>query len=88
LDETILTLKSGVMLTESDGKIGFTLDGQTHFANNATQSALLLALAAKPHTLEVLLNLLHKHGDSSYSEIDISLAMAEFILDFGEYLES
>lgn len=88
MDETIITLKSGVMLTEHNVKTSLTLNGQTRYANNAIQSELLRALATKPQPLEVMMNTIYARGDPSYSESEVSLAMAEFILDFGEYLES
>lgn len=88
MDETILTLKHGVTLIEQNGKIGLMLNGRTKYAKDARQEALLNALVMKKQTLEGLKELIQTRGSWSDGDNEISLVIAEFILDFGEYLEA
>ncbi len=87
MDETMLTLKPGVALTERDGKTGLTLHRHTQYAKDARQAKILRALLEQSHSPESLMAFLSV-GDDSQSDNDISLAVAEFILNFGEYLQA
>ena len=86
MDETILTLKPGVKLTESENRFGLTRNGQTKFAKNEQQAAILRALVLQSRSPESLAAILCA-GNALQSENENSLAIAEFILDFGEFLE-
>lgn len=88
MNETMLTLKPGVTLTEQDGQAGLVLNGRTRLAKNARQADILLALVAQPQPPEILTALLRALDGSSENDNEIFLAIAEFILDFGEYLET
>lgn len=86
MDETMLTLKTGVKLIEQDGQVGFMLHGRTQFSKNLRQTEILRTLSEQSHSPERLMALL-RTGDNPQSDNDNSLAIAEFILDFGEFLE-
>ena len=87
MNETMLTLKAGVALTERDGQVGLTLHGRTLFAKDARQAEILRALLLQSRSPESLTALLCV-GDGLQSNNENSLAIAEFILDFGEFLEA
>ena len=87
MNETMLTLKPGVMLTERDGKTGLTLHGHSQFAKDDCQSKILRALSERPLSLEGLMATLSAR-DNTQSDNDNSLAIAEFILDFGDYIKA
>ena len=87
MEETMLTLKRGVTLTEQSGQSGFSLNGQSKFAKNTRQAEILRALAMQRRSLNSLKALLCA-GNAKQSDNEISLVIAEFILDFGEYLEA
>ena len=88
MDETILTLKPGVTLTERDGQSGLSLHGQTKFAKDARQAEVLRALISQSQPLDSLLVLLHAWDAPPKNDNEISLTIAGFILDFGDYLEA
>ncbi len=88
MDETMMTLKQGVTHIEQNEKIGLMLSDCTKFAKDARQEALLNALIMKNQSLEGLKELIQTRGSHSDSDNEISLVIAEFILDFGEYLEA
>jgi len=87
MDETMLTLKTGVKLIEQDGKIGLTLHGHIQYAMNERQSEILRALSERPDSPESLIAILSAR-DIPQIDNENSLAIAEFILEFGEYLEA
>lgn len=88
MDKIMLTLKRGVTLIEQGGRTGLTLHGRVCFARDARQAEILRALALQSQSLENLTALLHARDSPPQNEHRISLAVAEFILDFGEYLET
>ncbi len=88
MEETMLTLKQDVTLIEKNGKIGLALNGRTKFANSARQEGLLNALVMKKQSLEGLKELMQTRDSRFESENEISIAIAELILDFGEFLEA
>ena len=87
MDETMLNLKPGVTPTERDGQIGLTLHGRAQFAKDARQAQILRALILQSRPPESLMAFLQTRVGSPENDNEISLAIAEFILDFGEYLE-
>lgn len=88
MDQIMLTLKPGVTLAERGGQIGLLLQGRVRFAKDARQAEILRALVQRPQSLENLMVLLHARDGPPERDHRISLAIAEFILNFGEYLES
>jgi len=88
MDKAMLTLKPGVTLTEAGSQIGLVLDGQSQFSKNAWQAKLIRALSKQPQPPESLMALLRMGDGPPRSDNDGSLTIAEFILDFGDYLES
>lgn len=88
MDETMLTLKAGVALTERDGQVGLTLNGCAQFVKDTQQAEILRALISQSQSPESLAALLQTRGGSSENHNEIFLAIAEFILDFGEFLEA
>ncbi len=87
MNQIMLTLKHGVTLIEQGGQTGLALQGRTRFAQDPRQAKILRALVPRPQSLESLMALLHTGNDPPENEPGISLAMAGFILDFGEFLE-
>ena len=87
MDETMLTLKPGVMLTKQNSQVGLVLNDRVRYAKNTRQAEILLMLVKQSQPLESLVALLCARDDQQ-NDNDIFLAMAEFILDFGEYLEA
>lgn len=88
MDQTMLTLKPGVTLTEESSQTGLMLNGQTQFAKNAWQAELIRALSKQSYSPENLMALLLMADGLPRNDNDVSLTIAEFILDFGEFLES
>ncbi|MET0017035.1 hypothetical protein [Oscillibacter sp.] len=88
MDQIILTLKPGVTLAERGGQIGLVLQGRICFTKDAQQAEILRALVLQSQSLETLMALLHRGNTPLENDHRISLAMAEFILEFGEYLET
>lgn len=88
MDETILTLKPGVTLSEQDGQTSLVLDGHVQYAKDERQIKILRALILHSQPLETLIALLHTRDAPSKNDNDHSLAIAEFILDFGEFLKA
>lgn len=87
MNETMLTLKPDTELTEEGNRIGLMRNGQTRFAKNERQAEILRALVKKSRSPEGLTVLL-RTGEGLQSDNENSLAIAEFILDFGEFLEA
>lgn len=87
MDEAMLTLKPGVTLTEVGNRVGLVLNGQTQFAKNGRQAEILRTLVLQSRSPESLTALLCA-GDGLQNDNDTSLTIAEFILDFGEFLEA
>lgn len=83
----MLTLKPGTMLAERGGRTSLVLDGRVRFAKDARQAEILRALVEQSQSLEDLMALLSARDGPSANDSEVSIAMAEFILDFGEYLE-
>ena len=88
MDETMLNLKRGVTLTKQDGQVGLVLNDRVRYAKNEQQAEILLTLVQQPQPIESLTELLCTLDGSPENDNEISLAIAEFILDFGEYLEA
>lgn len=87
MDETMLTLKPGVQLTEAGNRVGLTRNGQTKFAKNSRQEEILRVLVERTLSPESLMAILSV-SEGLQNDNDKSLAIAEFILDFGEFLEA
>ena len=87
MDETMLTLKTGVTLIEQEGQFGLVLHGRTQFAKNPRQTEILQALTEQPLSPESLMALLRAR-DGPQNENENSLAIAGFILDFGDYIKA
>lgn len=87
MHETMLTLKPGVTLTEAGNRIGLMRNGQTQFAKNTRQAEILRALLLQSRSPEGLTALLRTENGLQ-SDNENLLAIAEFILDFGEFLEA
>lgn len=87
MDQVMLTLKQVVALIEQSGQTGLVLNGRVRFAKDTRQAEILRALVQRPQSPENLLALLRVLDTPQQSDRDISLTIAEFILDFGEYLE-
>lgn len=88
MEKTMLTLKRGVTQIEQSGQPGFSLNGQTKFAKDGRQTTILRAISERPQPLGSLAALLHAHENPPDVANEIPLAIAEFILDFGEFLEA
>lgn len=88
MDQIMLTLKPGVTLAEWGGQIGLALQERIHFAKDTRQVEVLRALALQRQSLENLMMLLCARDGPPENDHRIFLAVAEFILDFGEYLEA
>ena len=88
MDQIMLTLKFGVTLAELGGQTGLVLDGHVRFAKDARQAEILRVLIEQPRTVESLMALLHARDGPPENDHRISLDLAGFILDFGEYLEA
>lgn len=88
MDETMLVLKSGVTLTEHGGQVGLVLNDRVRYAKNERQAEILLTLVKQPQPIESLTELLCTLDGSTENDNEISLAIAEFILDFGDFLEA
>lgn len=86
MEQNELTLRKGVTLSVLNGEIGVMLEGSARFARCAQEQLLLRALREREQTPEELKTLLRASGVST-GETEAALALAGFILDFGDYLE-
>lgn len=87
MENIMLTLKKGVMLTEQKGQVGLTLLGRTRFAKDPQQAQIIRALTVQSQPLKSLMMELYGGTGPPHDGNEICLAMAKFILDFSEYLE-
>lgn len=87
MEKTMLMLRKGIQQIKLEGRAGLALEGQCRTAKNALQAELLSALAKGAKTPEELIDLVCK-SKLPEERADGALAVAEFILDFGEYLQS
>ena len=86
MNESKMLLKPGVTLAVQADGIGLLLNGQARFAQNARQASLLRALYGGVQTPDALTAFLCRES-AALTEYDASLALADFILCFGDYLE-
>jgi|GEM_PF-1961027 len=84
VEQTVLSLRPGVRLTERGGETGLELDGAFQPVRNARQELLLRVLAERGRTTESLLELLGGPGDG----YEAALELAALILTFERYLVS
>lgn len=87
MEKIMLQLKPGAVLIEENGQMGLTLSTHSRFAKNKEQATLVGALSRKPQLLNDLIPLLSSCIKTPVREADIPLIIAEFILDFGAFLE-
>lgn len=87
MEQTLLSLKPGVTLRTEGGAVGLALGDEARFASGQYQAVLVRALASHAQTLEELAALLAAQCQAA-EEPDAALGIAEFILDFGDYLEA
>ncbi len=88
MENIMFKLKPGVTPVEQNGVPGLFFAGSMRFAKDAQQTALIHALTAHEQTLEALQKILHTRDGSSAVDADAALALAAFILDFEDYIES
>lgn len=88
MKEDILTLLPGVRSAEENGRLGLTLYGRTRLTDDKRQIALLNSLLAGPQSVDSLGILLGAGNDPPGGEAFAALALAEFILNFKDYLET
>lgn len=87
MENITLTLLPGVRPVERGGVPGLTLAGRTRFADGAAQGELVRALSAGSRTMDALLTMLRALPAAPANAEDAPLAVAAFILDFGDFLE-
>ena len=86
MDKTMLALKRGTVPAESGGKTGVTLEESTRFARDGRQKIILEMLIQGGQSLSAVLSRIEK--DSPPGEPgEAQLALAEFILDFSDFLQ-
>lgn len=88
MDETMLTLKPGVRLIEAGTRVGLVMNERVRYAKNERQAEILRALLLQSRSPECLTALLQTRCGLSENDNEISLAIAEFILNFGEYIKA
>lgn len=86
MENTMLVLKKGVKLTEQDGRAGLAFAENTIFAKDKRQEIIIRALIEQAQPLDKLIAMTRTCDGQMLSDVDASLALAEFILDFGDYL--
>lgn len=86
MEKEMLTLLPGVRLTRQGGRYGLTLGDCSRYTASPGQAALLQSLAQRPQRMEDLKQLLAQAGAQPENEAYTALMLAEFILEFGDYL--
>lgn len=86
MENTMLKLNPRARTVEQDGQTGLTLDGVTCMAGDRVQTAILRLLAAGAQPLETLKALICQTGPQPGGDAFAALALADFILRFGDYL--
>lgn len=84
---TLLILKPGSRPQERAGMPGVCLDEKTEFTDDLRQAALLSTLFRRSLTPENAVALLRGLAGEDLDEAGASLALAGFILKFGDYLK-
>lgn len=83
----VLRLRGDVVpVWDAHGR-GLRREGETRFAQSPAQNKILEQLLRQAYTPEALVKLLCPSDPGGEEENTASLALAEFILDFGEFLE-
>lgn len=85
---TILRLKPGAALMEQEERCCVSLGKRTRLARDPLQNEILRQLTRGDQSLDALTDTLRSAGVSSQGNTEISLILAQFILDFGEYLDN
>ena len=86
MDGTVIALKPGAALVEENGQTGLALGGKRRMAKSGPQAAALRALASGGQPAEKLAELMRlRIGPENGAAA--ALALAELILEFGDYLE-
>ena len=87
MERDLLCLKPGVQSVEERGRLGLTLSGQTLLTSDPGQSALLQALLSGAQPLETLKFLLRGGRTPPGGDAYAALALADFILQFKDFLQ-
>jgi len=80
-------LKQGAVVFSDGRGYGMKRGKDFRYAKDAVQTAVLKALKQRRGTLEELLDAVTGQMPGDPQQCMTSLALAEFVLDFGEYLE-
>lgn len=83
-----IILKPGVQVICADSKWGLNGAGASLWAKDAVQSIILQRLAKGCTGIDDLEKAVRESSGCALRDDELSLAVAEFILDFGEYLEN
>lgn len=87
MENQLIALKAGAAPVERDGRYGVTFSGKTTLTADRRQIALLHALAGGAQPITALKTLLRADAQPG-SDAFAALALAQFIIEFSEYLES
>ena len=88
MDNDILKLRKDAAEAEKNGRRGLRMNGMEKYARNPVQDFILTALLAGPVSVDSLTNQLRLRGGCTDADASPSLLLAEFILDFNEFLSS
>ena len=81
-----IALAAEAQFIECEPRCGLQKDSAIQYAKNAQQAFLIRTLLHQPYKVSALKSLLEKELSSSSDAV--SLLLAEFVLDFGEYLKN
>lgn len=86
MDKEVLALKKEVRGVETDGRAGVTLAGVQKLAKNKMQERILRLLLKKSESPEELEAVICAAARSPLDGAGAALVLADFILDFKDYL--
>lgn len=86
-DHNELRLRPGVALLRDANGVGLQKAGQTRYAKNGQQAAMLQQIGQNRLALDAMVAAANAACPGGLQSGMAALAVAEFILDFEEYLE-
>jgi hypothetical protein len=87
MEQAVLMLKTGVRQVQRKGMEGLVLDGREKLAKDRNQAGILAKLLKGPQTTDCLKAGIAEEGKNGSDDTSSAITLAEFILDFKEYLE-
>ncbi|MCI2057368.1 MAG: hypothetical protein LKJ86_09525 [Oscillibacter sp.] len=87
-EKIMLRLKKGVSPALQEGPLGLSWNGKTRIARDNLQERVLWLLLEREQSPDELETAIQACGADHSDSLNTALALAGFILDFGDYLDT